>query len=183
MTRKIRFDAVEYIDSNYVEDKDAIISITVPHMNSFYNEFDADMLALSDDIIDFIDGRVKNIPYKYHIILEFITPHMSKQEKENIVDIIKSHYGLLSSSRQRVLYSNNLKAGTLFILGTFFLFVSYSLPDSNVFVKEIFSIAGWVSAWETFNSLLLDAISIRNNKRNIDRLYNSKIKFKVRKKV
>lgn len=183
MAKKNRFDALEYIDSNYVEDEDAIISINVPHTNSFYNEFDADRLALSDDIIDFIDGRAKNIPNKYDIILEFIAPRMSKKEKEKIIDTIKSHYGLVSSSKQNVLNNNNLKAGTLFLLGTFFLFVSYSLPDSSVFIKEIFSIAGWVSAWETFNALLLDALSIRMNKRNIDRLYNSKIVFKVRKKV
>jgi len=107
MQKRLRFDIEKYIDHNYVEEEDAIISINIPHMNSFYNEFDADRLALSDDIIDFIDGRIKNISRKYNIVLEFITPRMSNKEKEKIIDIIKSHYGLVSSSKQRLIKGNN----------------------------------------------------------------------------
>lgn len=180
--RKPKFDAERYIDKNYVEDEDAIISINVPHLNSFYNEFDADKLALSDDIIDFIDSRVKNIPHKYNIVLEFIVSSIRKQDKKNVISIVKAHYGLASSSRDQNIKTSNLKALVLSLVGIICLLISFSLSDYDTLIREVFYISGWVCAWETFNALLIDRASVRNNKRNLDRLYNAKIIFTQRGK-
>jgi len=70
----------------------------------------------------------------------------------------------------------------LTIVGLIFLVVSYALIDYGNLIKEVFSILGWVSAWEAINAVLIDAIIIRGNKVNVDRLYNAKIIFKQKSK-
>jgi len=176
---RLIFNAEQYINNNYVEDNDVIISIYINKLNNFYNEIDADELTLSDDIVNFTNSRIKNVPQKYNVVLEFDTPSIKKKEKEKIVSIIRSHYGLASSLEQNVLKNNKLKAITFFIIGTIFLFISYY--TSNI-IRDIISIAGWVAIWETVSVLLFDNIKIRTSKLNIDRLYNAKIEFKERKK-
>jgi hypothetical protein len=79
-----KFNAEKYINHNYVENEDAIISIYIKNVDAFYNEFDADELTISDNILKFINNRVENIPYKYNITLEFETPLVSyKQNKKS----------------------------------------------------------------------------------------------------
>jgi hypothetical protein len=180
MIKKSKFNAEQYIDNNYVEDEDAIISIYIDKVDEYYNEFDADELTLSDDILNFINNRVENISYKYNIILEFDSPVITIEEKNKLINIIKSHYGLAYSLKQKILKINQLKAILFFILGTLFLMLSYSIINYGDLIKDILSIAGWVAIWETVSVLLFDNIKIRTNKLNIDRLYNAKIEFKER---
>lgn len=180
MRNKSKFNAEKYIDHNYVEDETAIISIYIEEIDDFYNEFDADELTLSDDIIKFINNRVENVANRYAITLEFDSPVISTEEKDKLTNIIRSHYGLASSLRQKVLKTNQLKAFIFFIIGTLFLLLSYSTTNYGSLVKDILSIAGWVAVWETVSVLLFDAIKIRANKSTIDRLYNAKIEFKER---
>lgn len=181
MRRKSKFNAEQYIDKNYVENEDAIISVYIEEMDDFYNEFDADELTLSDDVINFINGRAENISYKYDITLEFDTPVMTQEDKDKIVNIIRSNYGLASSLRQKVLKANKIKALVLSLLGSLFLLLSYSTTNYGELIKDILSIVGWVAIWEAVSALLLDTIKIRTAKSNIDRLYNAKIIFKERK--
>jgi hypothetical protein len=179
--KKNKFNLDEYIDYNYVENDEAIISIIIPKVSSFYNEFDADKLAISDDITDFIDSRVKNISSDYDIVLEFLVPKITKKEQEKVKDIIKAHYGLLASSKNHILKVNNYKAIMLLVVGSLFLAISYTLGSFGTLIKEIFYIAGWVAAWETFNTIMVDAITIKSSKLILDRLYNAKIIFTQKK--
>ena len=181
MRKKSKFNADQYIDRNYVENEDAIISIYIKDVDDFYNEFDADDLTLSDDIIKFINSRVENISYKYSITLEFDSPIIAREEKGKLIDIIKSQYGLASSLKQKELKTNKLKAFIFFIIGTLFLLLSYSSTNYGSLVKDILSIAGWVAVWETVSVLIFDTIKIRTTKLKADRLYNAKIEFKERK--
>ncbi len=181
MFKKNKFNLDEYIDYNYVENDEAIISVNIPKVSSFYNEFDADKLAISDDITDFIDSRVKNISTDYDIVLEFIVPKISKKEQEKVKDIIKAHYGLLASSKNHILKVNNYKAIILLFVGSSLLAISYVFDSFGILGKEILSIAGWVAAWETFNTIMVDAIAIKSSKSILDRLYNAKIIFTQKK--
>ncbi len=181
MKRRSKFNAEQYIDNNYVENEEAIISIYIEEIDDFYNEFDADDLTITDDIINFINSRVENISTKYSITLEFDCPVIEKKERDKIANIIRSNYGLASSLRQKKLQSNKLKALIFFVIGSLFLLLSYSTTNYGSLIRDILSIAGWVAIWETVNAILLDNFKMRNNKYAVDRLYNAKIVFKERK--
>lgn len=181
MMKTKNFDAEKYIARNYVEDEDAIISIYIKESEDYYNEYDADDLTLSDDILSFISNRAETISNKYNIVIEFDTPHISEKEKEKLLSIIRSHYGLEYSLKQKTLMINQLKALVFFLIGTIFLILSNAVHFSKL-LTDILSIAGWVSMWETLSILLFDSIKSKTNKTNIDRLYNAKIIFKERKK-
>lgn len=181
MRKKPKFNAKKYIDHNYVEDESAIISIYIKKTDSFYNEFDADELTLSDYIINFIDSRVENMSNKYDIILEFDSPEMKSEEKSKIKSIIRSHYGLAASLKQQMLNTNKVKAFVSFLIGILFLLLSYSINNYGKLITDIIFIISWVAIWETVSIILFDIIKIKTNKNNIDRLYNAKIEFKERK--
>lgn len=180
MKKKSKFNAKQYIDNNYVENEDAIISIYIKEIDDFYDEYDADDITISDDIISFIDGRVANISNKYSIILEFDTPILTEDEKNKITTIIRSHYGLQSSSRQALLDTNKMKAFIFFLIGIVFLLLSSSI-DYGDLVREILLIVGWVSIWETASVLLMDTVKIKASTKNIDRLFNADIRYIERK--
>lgn len=180
MKKRSKFDAKQYIDNNYVENEDAIISVYIKEMDDYYDEYDADDITISDDIISFIDGRVANISNKYNIILEFDTPVLTEDEKHKITSIIRSHYGLQASSRQQLLNTNKMKAFLFFLIGIIFLLLSSSLNYGDL-IREILLIIGWVSIWETASVLLMDMVKIKGSTKNIDRLYNAEIRFIERK--
>ncbi len=181
MLRRKKFDAEKYIARNYVENEDAIISIYIKNKEDYYNEYDADDLTLSDDILSFVHNRVENISTKYNIVLEFDTPHITDEEKNKLLTIIKSHYGLSYSLKQKMLKGNKIKSLIFFLIGTIFLILSNSIKDFAKLFVDILYIAGWVSLWETLSILLFDNIKSKTNRINIDRLYNAKIIFKERK--
>ncbi len=182
MHKRKKFDAEKYIANNYVEDEDAIISIYINELDDYYNEYDADDLTLSDDILSFINNRVENISNKYNIVLEFDTPQISEEEKDKILTIVRSHYGLSYFRKQKVLKANKYKSLVFFLIGALFLVLSNYVLDYGLIMSDILSIAGWVSLWETLSILLFDNLKFRANRINIDRLYNAKIIFNVRKK-
>jgi hypothetical protein len=182
MKKKSIFDADKYINRNYVENEDAIISIYIKDADDYYNEFDADDLTLSDDILSFINNRVENISYKYNIVLEFDSPVIALHEKKKLLNIIKSHYGLAYSLKQKASKANKLKALIFFVIGIIMLLLSYFIGKYVNLISEILLIAGWVAVWETVSVIFFDNIKVMTNKRNIDRLYNAKIIFKERKK-
>lgn len=180
MRKKLKFDAEEYIDFNYVENEDAIISIYVEEVDDFYNEFDADELTLSDDIVNFINNRVETISNKYGIVLEFDVPKMSSKEKEKIINIIRSNYGLTSSLKNKALQTIKYKSLVFFLIGIPFLLFSYSMSDFGELGKEVLSIVGWVSIWEAISAMLFDNFKLRTSKLKVDRLFNAPIKFSER---
>jgi hypothetical protein len=182
MKKKYNFDAAKYIHNNYVENKDAIISIYIKENDDYYNEFDADDLTLSDDILRFINNRVDNIPNKYNIVLEFDSPKLTQEEKKRLITIIKSHYGLAYFQKQKILKNNKKKSILFFVIGVLFLLLSSLINEYGSLLKEVISIAGWVAVWETVSVVLFDNFKIKNNQVNIDRLYNAKIEFSERKK-
>lgn len=180
MKKKSKFDAKQYIDNNYVENEEAIISVYIEETEDFYNEFDDDELTLSDDLIHFINNRVDNISIKYDLVLEFNAPKMKTTEQNKIITIIRSHYGLVLSSRQSILDQNKIKALFLFVLGLFLLLLSNSFDNLSSLIQEVISIAGWVAIWESISVIFMDNIKIKMMKKKVERLFNARIIFKER---
>jgi hypothetical protein len=182
MTRnKNKFNPKKYIKENYMGNGKVDISINVEDKDTFYDELDVKRLTLSKDIEDYIESKLKKVIYKSNVVLTFYTPELSEDEQEDIIKLIRSHYGLILFQNKRELNITKIKIFILFIIGISFLASTHILSSEYVLVKDILSIAGWVSIWEIVSTILFDTIKTQREKYNYQRLYNAKIKFEFRK--
>jgi nitrate reductase NapE component len=171
------FRAKNYIDTNYIKNGKAVISMKVKDNQMFYNELDADSITLSREITDFIDKRIDYIPYKYEIVMQFYCKDMLEDEKKKIKDMLKAYYGLEANEKSEELKRNNIKSFILFIMGVFFLLLASLIAQYGFLLKEIISIAGWVAIWEMVTSVLFDTIKIKLDKLDATNLCNAEIIF------
>jgi hypothetical protein len=178
---KNKFSPKKYIKENYMKNGKVDISINVKSKDTFYDELDVKRLTLSKKIEDYIDSKLKNVIYKSNVVLTFYTTKLSDDEQDNIIKLIRSHYGLILFQNKRELNITKIKTFILFIIGILFLASTYILSSKYILIKDILSIAGWVSIWEMISIILFDIIKAQIEKHNYQRLYDAKIKFEVRK--
>jgi hypothetical protein len=143
----------------------------------FYEKLDANRITLSREITSFIDKRIYYIPYKYSIVMKFYCQPMNDEEKKRIVNMLRSNYGLEANEKNHELKINNYKSLTLFFMGIFFLALSSVTAEYGFLLAEVFSIAGWVSIWESISSVLFNTIRIKLDKYDTTNLYNSEVIF------
>jgi hypothetical protein len=179
--KKIKFNPQKYIKENYIEDDKINISININDKHDFYDELDVKKLTLSRNVADYIDFKLRNVIYKKNVTLTFHTLELSDEEQEDIIKLIRSYYGLILFQQKRELNFNKMRILMLFLIGLVFLASTYILSSTYVLIKDILSIAGWVSIWEMFSIILFDIIRAQREKHNYLRLYNAKIRFEMKK--
>jgi hypothetical protein len=178
--KKTKFNPQKYIKENYVEDDKINISININNKHDFYDELDVKRLTLSKTLADYIDSKLKNVIYKGNVVLTFYTPALADEEQEDIIKLIRSYYGLILFQNKKELSFNKMKISILFLIGVIFLASTYILSPTYVLIRDLLSIAGWVSIWEMFSIILFDTIKVQREKYNYLRLYNAKIKFETK---
>lgn len=165
--RKIKFREQDYVEKNYIRDGKAVIPIKLDNISDLYMKHDFKNLDLSDEVSDYIEEIAYIIPLDYHIILEIHCSEISEDEQERIRKVIKNNYAMDIDDRDYDVKVSNIRSFLLFILGTVLLILATALENKiTLFSKEFLYIAGWVSIWEMFETLLLG-----NTKKKVERLY------------
>jgi hypothetical protein len=115
--QKFDFKAKKYLNTNYIKNGKAVISMNIDNPDMFYEKLDADRITLSKHITDFIDKRIDYIPYRYETVIKFYCKNISMEEEKKIVSMLRAHYGLETNELNNEIRLNNLKSLSLFIMG------------------------------------------------------------------
>lgn len=115
---------------------------------------------LSRDLIDYIAKEMKKCSVRESVEIEVIMKNaLSKEEKDALVDFIRSHYGLAVQREKKLQNVRKIKKYLLLLCGI--LLIAFSTYLSKIFVDiipELFLIAGWVVVWEFVYELLFTDI-------------------------
>lgn len=187
-TKKIKryrdydFDANAYVVKHYVEGEKAVIPITMEQYQDLFSSYHPNDMVLNRDIMEYIERIVYYIPYQYSIVLEFIGPEFTEEEKIHISEALSNHFGLRAHDKKVDLKFNTNKAIILLIFGFVFLYISYLISSyvAFKFINDVVSIAGTFSIWEFVNTLWLERTGIRISSLNAGQLATATIDFKER---
>lgn len=140
------------------------IEVYLQDKNDFINKFNKK--ELNSELGEYIFNRslVVKDNKKESIIIKLETDFkITKQDKDNMIDQIRSYYGHQIKGELVYLKSSYIKNSILLIIGVILITISYILQSfSGFLLPEIFLIAGWVSIWEMAYSLLFS-----NNKHRL----------------
>ena len=145
-----------------------VIKIDLLNENDILNIYDED--KLSNNLLEYI---IKESLYikkndKIKIIIDNKCNTKIKY-KDMLINAFKDEY----KHNLKIHNRTNIIQLILFIMGIFFIFLSYQI--NNEIWKEIFLISGWVPIWEMIELELINDVKDRKRKRILLKLINSKI--------
>lgn len=137
-----------------------------------YNERELD-----DELGKYLLEKAKNIKTKQKIIITINAKNkLTSKEKDELVDMIRSYFGLDISEILNISRKEKILNLILLLIGFIFLII-YAFVYKTVLLSEILLIFGWIFVGEAICNVLYK--SIENNLKIIRRkqLVNAKIKF------
>lgn len=156
--------------------KKEIIVVTLEDQHSYKNPFNEN--KLSQDLSNYILEECKGLNYNDELELHIKTKFdISREEKVNIINMIRSNYGI--DVRENVIYREHLikKNILLFIFGCLFIAYSFFIEDVSATISEIILIIGWVGIWEVVYSIFFSEYKKRMEIKRLKQLTNSRIIF------
>lgn len=154
-----------------------IIDIIIKDKEDIYNNFNSS--KLSSELGNYIYNQSVGYPIKEDLRINIkIEDELTKNEKNDIVDMIREYFGL--SIRETLIYYkyNNFKKMVLFILGIILIYISHFVGTINDFlISEVFLIIGWVAIWEVFENILLVESKKKFKLKQLKKLVKCKISF------
>lgn len=124
------------------------IQISIDEFSSFFDPINKN--RISNEIVEYIHREMKLIPMKSKIIIKICgKSSFSLEEKEQMIDVLRNHYGLLVQHELKLHRYRKIKKLILLLIGI--LFIAFSRWFSRLFssvIEELFLIAGWVVIWE-----------------------------------
>lgn len=124
------------------------IQISIDEFSSFFDPLNKN--RISNEIVEYIHREMKLIPMKSRIVIKICgRASFSSKEKEQMIDVLRNHYGLLVQHELRLHRYRKVKKFVLLLIGILFIAFSSYLSDlvTDV-IGELFLIAGWVVIWE-----------------------------------
>ncbi len=124
------------------------IQISIDQFSSFFDPLNKD--RISNEIVEYIHREMKLIPMKSAIAIKICgRSSFSSKEKEQMIDVLRSHYGLLVQHELKLHRYRKIKKLALLLIGVLFIAFArwFSYFVSSV-IEELFLIAGWVVIWE-----------------------------------
>lgn len=133
------------------------VEVYLKSKESFVNRFNDKELnsELGDYIFNkaLISKLIKKQGLKIKICTNF---EVAEEEKESMLDMIRSYYGHLIKTELIYLKINYIKSLILFLVGIVLLSLAYVSEFVTKFVlPEILVIIGWLAIWEAANAILL----------------------------
>ncbi|MBP3920344.1 MAG: hypothetical protein J6D28_02140 [Bacilli bacterium] len=153
------------------------IKVTLNKESMLFNNYNSDQL--SDELSNYIYSQCKGIPVNKKININIYHSHsLSTNEKECIVDAIRSNYGIDIKENTLKLKNELVKELILIIIGSLFLIVSNILAFLNIdIIEEIVSIFGWVVIWEVAYNIIFMDTKLRYENKRLKKIVKSKINF------
>ena len=159
------------------EKKRLEINIEINEDSKIYNEYNS--TQLSDELNNYIYNQCKGTKVKTNININI--NHCNKlndDEKEKIIDAIRSSYGLQIKENLLNLKDEHIKQLILILIGMIIIIISHLLLSYKLdLIADLTSILGYVLLWEiAYNIVFVETIK-RNELRRLERLKKAKITF------
>lgn len=159
------------------EKKRLEINIEINEESKIYNEYNS--TQLSDELNNYIYNQCKGTKVKTNININI--NHCNKlndDEKEKIIDAIRSSYGLQIKENLLNLKDEHTKQLILILIGMIIIIISHLLLSYKLdLIADLTSILGYVLLWEiAYNIVFVETIK-RNELRRLERLKKAKITF------
>lgn len=159
------------------EKKRLKINIEINEESKIYNEYNS--TQLSDELNNYIYNQCKGTKVKTNININI--NHCNKlndDEKEKIIDAIRSSYGLQIKENLLNLKDEHIKQLILILIGMIIIIISHLLLSYKLdLIADLTSILGYVLLWEiAYNIVFVETIK-RNELRRLERLKKAKISF------
>lgn len=154
-----------------------IIDITLKSLEdakSIYNDN-----TLSEELSNYIYKECLGINIKKSFKIR-IKPYfkITEKEKDELVTLIRSNFGLDIQEKLIHRKRENIKQALLFVIGIFFIFLSNLVHLESVFImNEVLLIAGWVQIWEAVYSIFFVDTSNNYSIKRLKQLTTCKIEF------
>lgn len=155
--------------------KKSIIDVTLNKKEDYINQFNNK--RISPNLSEYILSECRKFKPrdKFEIYISHIFS-MTKQEKNELVDMIRENYGV-DIHEIKVLSEKRVIFDLISILiGIVFLFFSVIVKNIPV-VSEVLVIIGWVPIWEAMYSIFFGGLKNRLLRKRLKKLTNCKIKF------
>lgn len=153
------------------------IELVINDKEEFYNSFNNKKLA--SDLGNYIynEALIFNRNESFQINIK-TNSDLTKNEKNEIVDMIREYFGLRIRETINYYKFNRLKKILLFLLGIILITISHFVSINNEFlISEVFLIIGWVAIWEVFDNILLVETKKKFKLNRYKKLVNCKINF------
>ena len=152
-----------------------IIPVTLHSKEDYRNQYNAE--RLNQELIDYFVGEVKAISLKEKPIINIITTYkISKEEKEELVNMIRSYFGRQISELYDINTRTNILDISICAIGILVLVLYFVLQYIPV-LSEILLIIGWGLVWEVVYDLLFDRIRLKMKIKKRRKLTACKIHF------
>ncbi len=162
-----------------MKNKNIDINIAIDNLDDITNKFNN--TKLSDELSNYIYSECKGNSLKENIKINI---HTSKQftddEKEIIVDMIRSNYGIDIKENMLYIKYTNIKGLILFIVGIFLICIYNFLNNFELaWIPETLLIISWVVIWEAVYNFIFLETQKRIEIKRLKKLTNCKIDFIV----
>ena len=179
---KIRYSEKDFIEKNYMKDGKAVIPIKVSKLNELYMKNDYLKLDLSDEVFDYIEEVAYLIPVNTDIVLEIhYHDEISEKQQNRIRKVFKNNYGSDVDDIDYEIRKETRKAMVLFLIGTFFIFLSFVFNNLSGYIPEFASefciISGWVFMWDMVETLSIKRTELRSKRISKLQFYDAEISF------
>lgn len=177
--RNTRFNYKKFVKDFYLENNNAFISVKVNDINDIISKYSIEYYEwLDNDFANFIQENAYYIPIEYDIILEITGHKFTESEKETIVKVIKTYFGLKVGDSELDLSINKRKLIFLFIGCILSLIMLVFLSSiTNLTILEPAFVIFWFFAEEFISDIFIDRTEILNKKTEAGQLSNMQVIF------
>ena len=156
-----------------------IIDITINDLEDVTNRFNSK--KLSDELSNYIYNECKGNSLKDNIKINIHTlRELTDDEKEKIVDMIRSNYGIDIKENMLYIKYTNIKGIILFIVGIFLICIYNFLNNFELsWIPETLLIISWVVVWEAVYNFIFLETQKRIEIKRLKKLTNCKIEFVI----
>lgn len=154
------------------------VDVIINNKDDITNKFNNN--KLSDELNKYIYDECIGTPLNKEIIININTKFdLNKEDKNKLIDMIRSNYGYTIREEMLYIKYNNIKGVILLIIGIIFILISNLISLTNIFwLQEVLLIISWVTIWEAVYNFIFVETKKKIKIKRLKKLTNCKIKFK-----
>lgn len=153
------------------------IDITLHKIEDAESKYNSE--SLNEELDKYILKESLGITKKEDLIIKIHTKNqLDKNQKEHILKMIRSNYGMDISDGIELVKHENVKRVSLLIIGLLAVVMSELFEYASMdIIADIFLIIGWGAIWEAVYSLMFVNVQRRRDITRLEKIVESKIEF------
>ena len=161
----------KYIQEEYLtEDGEADIFIKLTNKNQLFDERTfGNQLDLDSNIYEFVEEKSSMLDSSVQIRLNIVGLHLTKEEQNQVRDIIKEHYAIELYKIQKEYNKYRNEIFKLVLIGIFSL-IFYGFLDLNTtltFFMEVMCFIFSFALWQAFENIIYDFRDVKDTRKDI----------------